>query len=71
MARHFLAAKYLGEEYAYLKEVDCPKIWKMKNFYTHVTFKGKELAKLINNKYKNANIREDNAAQDIQIVSKD
>lgn len=63
-------SKYLGEEYAYLKEVDCPKDIENENFYTHVTFKGKELAKLINNKYKNANIREDNAAQDIQIVSK-
>lgn len=63
-------SKYLGEEYAYLKEVDCPKDMENENFYTHVTFKGKELAKLINNKYKNANIREDNAAQDIQIVSK-
>lgn len=63
-------SKYLGEEYAYLKEVDCSKDMENENFYTHVTFKGKELAKLINNKYKNANIREDNAAQDIQIVSK-
>ncbi len=63
-------SKYLGEEYGYLKEVDCPKDMENENFYTHVTFKGKELAKLINNKYKNANIREDNAAQDIQIVSK-
>ncbi len=63
-------SKYLGEEYTYLKEVDCPKDMENENFYTHVTFKGKELAKLINNKYKNANIREDNAAQDIQIVSK-
>ena len=63
-------SKYLGEEYAYLKEVDCPKDMENENFYTHVTFKGKELAKLINNKYKNANIREDTAAQDIQIVSK-
>lgn len=63
-------SKYLGEEYAYLKEVDCSKDMENENFYTHVTFKGKELAKLINNKYKNANIREDNAAQYIQIVSK-
>lgn len=63
-------SKYLGEEYAYLKEVNCPKDIENGNFYTNVTFKGKELAKLINSKYKSANIREDNAAKDIQIVSK-
>jgi len=62
--------KYLGEAYAYLKEVECPKDTENENFNTSVTFKGKELTKLINSRYKNAGLNEENASQDIQIVSK-
>ncbi len=60
----------LGDEYAYLSEVECPGDIKSPDFLQVKTFSNKEFVKKIQSRYKDVGLDEKNPMSGIQIVSK-
>ena len=63
-------AKLLGENYGYLKSVECPKDLESANFVSVNTFSYADFIKKIKKEYSEAGLSEDTLMQDIQMVSK-
>ncbi|MBQ4284799.1 MAG: SpoIID/LytB domain-containing protein [Lachnospira sp.] len=61
---------YLGENYAYLAEVECTQDIQSPNFLRVVTFSNKEFVKKIKNAYQDVVLDESNPLGAVQIVSK-